>query len=102
MIYNPYAATRRNGNQRRRFVNVPVTPLQSPTTSYPISTLETLIGDLESALKVCYNVDYQSDDHEKSSPYAVGYSRAAMQTIKDRLTTLKTQSNSKDLPFYDF
>ena len=72
------------------------------TVNVPVSTLETLIDDLESALKVCYNVDYQSEDHEKSSPYAVGYSRAAMQTIKDRLTTLKTQSNSKDLPFYDY
>jgi hypothetical protein len=61
------------------------------TVNVPVSTLETLIGDLESALKVCYNVDYQSDDHEKSSPYAVGYSRAAMRMVSDQLKTLKVR-----------
>ena len=72
------------------------------TVNVPISTLETLIDDLDSAINVCYRVDYQSNDHEKSSPYAVGYSRAAMQMIKDQLSTLKTQSNSEDLPFYNY
>ena len=61
------------------------------TVNVSISTLETLIEGLENAIKVCYNVDYQSDDHEKSAPFATGYSRAAMQTIKDQLTTLKVQ-----------
>ena len=42
------------------------------TVNVPVSTLETLIDGLESAIKVCYNVDYQSDDHEKSAPFATG------------------------------
>ena len=61
------------------------------TVNVSISTLETLIEGLENAIKVCYNVDYQSEDPEKSAPFATGYSRAAMQTIKDQLTTLKVQ-----------
>ena len=59
------------------------------TVNVSISTLETLIEGLESAIKVCYNVDYQSEDHEKSAPFATGYSRAAMQMISDQLKTLK-------------
>ena len=57
-----------------------------------ISTLETLIEGLENAIKVCYNVDYQSDDHEKSAPFATGYSRAAMQMVSDQLKTLTLHS----------
>ena len=61
------------------------------TVNVSISTLETLIEGLENAIKVCYNVDYQSEDHEKSAPFATGYSRAAMQMISDQLKTLKVQ-----------
>ena len=63
------------------------------TVNVPVSTLDTLIENLESAIKVCYNVDYQSDDHEKSAPFATGYSRAAMRQVIDQLTILKTQKN---------
>jgi hypothetical protein len=63
------------------------------TVNVPITTLETLIEGLESAIKVCYNVDYQSDDHEKSAPYATGYSRAAMREVSDQLKTLKATVN---------
>lgn len=63
------------------------------TVNVPISTLETIIEGLESAINVCYNVDYQSDDPEKSAPFATGYSRAAMRMISDQLKTLKTQKD---------
>jgi hypothetical protein len=63
------------------------------TVNVPITTLETLIEGLESAINVCYNVDYQSDDHEKSAPYATGYSRAAMREVSDQLKTLKASVN---------
>jgi hypothetical protein len=63
------------------------------TVNVPISTLETIIEGLESAINVCYNVDYQSDDPEKSAPFATGYSRAAMRMISDQLKTLKASVN---------
>ena len=63
------------------------------TVNVSVSTLETLIEGLENAINVCYNVDYQSDDHEKSAPYATGYSRAAMRMISDQLKTLKATVN---------
>ena len=63
------------------------------TVNVPITTLETLIESLESAIKVCYNVDYQSDDHEKSAYFATGYSRAATQMISGQLKTLKATVN---------
>jgi hypothetical protein len=62
------------------------------TVNVPISTLETIIEGLESAINVCYNVDYQSDDPEKSAPFATGYSRAAMRMISDQLKTLISHS----------
>jgi len=48
------------------------------TVTLPITTLETIIEGLEDAIKVCYNVDYKSDDTEKSPEFATRYSRAAM------------------------
>jgi hypothetical protein len=62
------------------------------TVNVPISTLETIIEGLESAINVCYNVDYQSEDPEKSAPFATGYSRAAMRMISDQLKTLISHS----------
>jgi hypothetical protein len=58
----------------------------------PVSTFESLIDSLESALKVCYNVDSTSDDSEKSYPFATGYSKATMQMIVDELNHLKSQA----------
>ena len=63
------------------------------TVNVSVSTLETLIEGLESAIKVCCNVDYQSDDHEKSAHFATGYSRAAMREIIEQLKTLKATVN---------
>ena len=59
----------------------------------PATTLETLIEGLESAINVCYNVDLNDEDSEKSYPYATGYSRSAMLSIQEQLKNLKTQTN---------
>ena len=55
----------------------------------PETTLETLIEHLADAINVCYNVDSRSEDSEKSYPYATGYSRSAMQQIRQQLKSLK-------------
>ena len=57
------------------------------------SSLESIIGDLESAIRVCHNVDYGADcndskDIEKTSAYATGYSRATMQQIVSDLKNI--------------
>jgi len=54
----------------------------------PTKTLETIIEGLESAINVCYNVDSNDEDSEKSYPYAVGYSRSAMKMIQEQLKSL--------------
>jgi hypothetical protein len=48
------------------------------TVNVPVSTLETLIEGLESAIKVSYTALDNPDC--QGYPYAVGYSRAAMRT----------------------
>ena len=55
----------------------------------PVTTLETLIEGLESAINVCYNADSNDANNEKSYPYAVGYSRSAMEMIRQQLKSLK-------------
>lgn len=57
----------------------------------PVTTLETLIEGLQSALNVCYNVDSTDGDCERTYPYAVGYSRGTMETIVSDLKNLKSQ-----------
>lgn len=52
------------------------------------SDIETIIDGLEEAIRICYNVDNTSDDHERSYPFAAGYSRAAMQTAVGSLRSL--------------
>jgi hypothetical protein len=59
------------------------------TVKVPVTTLETLIEGLESAINVCYNVDSNNEDTEKSYPYATGYSRSAMLSIQEQLKNLK-------------
>ena len=59
----------------------------------PVTTLETLIEGLQSAVNVCYNVDYTSDETEKSPCFANGYSRATMQSVIQDLNRLKSQSD---------
>ena len=59
------------------------------TVTVPVTTIETLIEGLQSAVNVCYNVDNKEGETEKSYPYAVGYSESVMKfIIKDlqRLT----------------
>jgi hypothetical protein len=59
------------------------------TVTVPISTIETLIEGLQSAVNVCYNVDNKEEETEKSYPYAVGYSESVMKFIIKDLQRLK-------------
>ena len=54
-----------------------------------VTTLETIIEGLESAINVCDNADSNDANNEKSYPYAVGYSRGAMEMIRQQLKSLK-------------
>jgi len=63
------------------------------TVNVPLTTLETLIEGLQSAVNVCYNVDSTDGNCERTYPYAAGYSRAAMQQTIKTLEALKTQVN---------
>jgi hypothetical protein len=63
------------------------------TITIPVTTLETLIEGLQSAVNVCSNVDSKSNDSERSYPYATGYSRSAMEMIIQQLQVLKSQTN---------
>ena len=50
------------------------------TVNVGVDTLERLIKSLQDAVDVCYNVDTsESDNHERTYPFATGYSRSAMQ-----------------------
>jgi hypothetical protein len=50
------------------------------TVNVGVDTLERLIKSLQDAVDVCYNVDTsESDNHERTYPFAAGYSRSAMQ-----------------------
>jgi uncharacterized protein YgfB (UPF0149 family) len=61
------------------------------TVTVPVSTLETIIDDLQSALNVCYNVDNKEEETEMSYPYAVGYSRGILKfIIQDLQRIVKT------------
>jgi hypothetical protein len=60
------------------------------TTNVTVSVynVQTIIDNLQAAFNVCQQVDYsQTDDHEKSAPYAVGYSRGAIKLVIDQLET---------------
>ena len=49
------------------------------TVTIGVDTLKRVIRALEDAVGVCYNVDPSEDaDHEKTYPFATGYSRSAM------------------------
>lgn len=61
------------------------------TTDITVSVynVQTMIDNLQAALNVCRDVDYaQTDDHEKTAPYALGYSKASMQLAIDQLRNL--------------
>jgi hypothetical protein len=59
------------------------------TVTVPITTIETLIEGLQSAVNVCYNVDGNEYETVKSYPYAVGYSESVMKFIITDLQRLK-------------
>ena len=59
------------------------------TVTVPVSTLETIIDGLQSAVNVCYNVDSKEEETEKSPYFANGYSRATMQSVIERLNCYK-------------
>jgi len=61
------------------------------TVNVPVSTLETLIEGLESAIKVRYAA--LDNPTEQGYPYATGYSRAAMREVCEQLKTLKSSVN---------
>ena len=61
------------------------------TVNVPVSTLETLIEGLESAIKVSYTALDNPD--QLGYPYATGYSRAAMREVCEQLKTLKATVN---------
>ncbi len=61
------------------------------TVNVPITTLETLIEGLESAILVCYTA--LDNPIEQGYPYATGYSRAAMKETIKTLQALKSQAN---------
>jgi len=52
------------------------------TVTVRVDTLKRLISNLQDAVNVCYNVDSsESDNYEKTYPFATGYSRAAMNSV---------------------
>jgi len=59
--------------------------------------IETIIDGLTDAINICYRADSSSDDHERSYPFAAGYSRAAMQTAVENLTKLMQKQAQYDL-----
>jgi hypothetical protein len=59
------------------------------TVNLPLTTIETLIEGLESAVNVCYTAP---NNEAEGYPYAAGYSRAAMQQTIKTLEALKTQA----------
>lgn len=59
------------------------------TVTVGVDTLKRLIRDLQDAVNVCYNVDAsESDNYEKTYPFATGYSRAAMNSVIDDLNNI--------------
>ena len=63
------------------------------TIEIPVYVYERILKTLQEGLDVCYNVDYASDDTEKSASYATGYSRATMQEVIKELNNYKTTKN---------
>ena len=50
------------------------------------TSLEAMIDSLDHAINICFEVDGQSDNLDKSYPFATGYSRATMQDIKKSIS----------------
>jgi hypothetical protein len=65
-------------------------------------TLLRVINNLTAAVNVCCEVDESSDDHEKTYPFATGYSRAAMNDAIDDLRFIVKQLQKPMEEFYDY
>jgi hypothetical protein len=65
-------------------------------------TLLRVIENLTAAVNVCCEVDESSDDHEKTYPFATGYSRAAMNGAIDDLNRIVKQLQKPMEEFYDY
>ena len=59
----------------------------------PDFVFDSIINSLERGYDVCDRVDYSSEEVEKSSEYATGYSRATMMSVIERLKQYKQISN---------
>ena len=71
------------------------TTAKMETVTISRDRLDIILKDLESAIRVCYDVDYSADPGdpksiERTAPYIVGYSRATMQQV---LSDLKKNLN---------
>jgi hypothetical protein len=59
----------------------------------PDFVFDSIINSLQRGYAVCDAVDYSSDELEKSSSYANGYSRATMMSVIEDLKRYKQISN---------
>jgi len=60
------------------------------TVNIPLTTLETLIGDLEDSVTAYYTA--LDNPEEQGYPYATGYLRATIQQTLKNLEALKSQA----------
>lgn len=59
----------------------------------PDFVFEHIINDLQRGYDICQGVDYSSDEIEKSSEYATGYSRATIASVLEDLKRYKQTGN---------
>lgn len=55
------------------------------TVDVPVASLEAMLSTLDDAISVCYEVDSTSEDSDRSYPFATGYSRSTMRSIREQL-----------------
>ena len=59
----------------------------------PDYVFERILKTLQQGVNVCYNVDGESDETEKSPYFSNGYSRATMQSVIADLNYYKQKDN---------
>jgi hypothetical protein len=59
----------------------------------PDFVFDSIINSLQRGYDICEGVDYSSEEVEKSSEYATGYSRATIAGVLEDLKRYKEQSN---------
>jgi hypothetical protein len=59
----------------------------------PDFVFENIIHNLQRSYDVCDNVDYSSDETDKSPYYATGYSRATIRDVIEQLNQYKVVGN---------